>query len=597
MRFSLLQKFLIPTLAVLILGTGAATVIVFLNSKGAVEKSTLAQVRQVADGTIKQAELWLGDRRRDLAIWSKDTLYRAASMGLSGTAQVLASRKLTLIKKLYPFYELIGLANSKGLVVAASDQKVVEKLNLKDRDFFKKALKGKITFSRALKSRFSGRPVVWLAAPVGRGQEVYAVLLGLIDLAFFSRNFVDPVKIGQTGRVYLTSAKGLMLAHPDKKSILKLDISKFDFGRRMLQMGKGLITYESGGVNKVAAFGKVAGRGWLVAATAEEGDLMALAWSVGYLNGGVSLAVVLLVGLVMWLVARSLVRPLGRLVSSLGAGAGQVSSAAGEVSAASQSLADGAGQQAASLQESSSALEEMASMIRSNADNAQKADQLMQQAQQVVEEADAHMKELRQAMATINAASGETAKIIKTIDEIAFQTNLLALNAAVEAARAGQAGAGFAVVADEVRNLALRAAEAARSTGDLIAKNLENIKQGDGLVARTDQAFDQVRERAQKVAALIAEIAGASGEQAQGIEQVNQAVGEVDKVTQQTAANAEQSAAASEQLTAQATTMLQAVRELSEVIGVKQREMGQPPEPGHPDEPAKRLLPPKSEEF
>ncbi|HCY87044.1 MAG TPA: hypothetical protein DHV36_18070, partial [Desulfobacteraceae bacterium] len=141
-------------------------------------------------------------------------------------------------------------------------------------------------------------------------------------------------------------------------------------------------------------------------------------------------------------------------------------------------------------------------------------------------------------------------------------TNLLALNAAVEAARAGEAGAGFAVVADEVRNLAMRAADAAKDTSQLIESTVKKVENGSQLVAATNEAFTRVAESTGKVGELVAEISEASGEQSQGIDQVNTAISEMDRVVQQNAANAEESASASEELNAQAEQLREYVGDL-----------------------------------
>jgi methyl-accepting chemotaxis protein len=165
------------------------------------------------------------------------------------------------------------------------------------------------------------------------------------------------------------------------------------------------------------------------------------------------------------------------------------------------------------------------------------------------------MKRLADAIDRIKSSSDKTAKIVKTIDEIAFQTNLLALNAAVEAARAGDAGKGFAVVAEEVRSLAMRSAEAAKSTADLIEESVKNAEGGVAINQEVMKNLVEINDQVKKVSDVMAEIAASSEQQSRGVDQVNTAVEQVNQVTQQTASNAEESASAAEELASQAEDM------------------------------------------
>ena len=266
---------------------------------------------------------------------------------------------------------------------------------------------------------------------------------------------------------------------------------------------------------------------------------------------------------------KTITKVLSQVSEVMSDGAIQVTSAAGQVSASSQSLAEGASEQAASLEETSSSLEEMSSMTKRNAESADQAKQLAGQARQAADTGAGDMQAMSTAMEGIKLSSAEIAKIIKTIDEIAFQTNILALNAAVEAARAGEAGMGFAVVADEVRHLAQRSAQAAKETADKIQDAIAKTEQGVQLSGKVASGLREIVHKVRAVDDLVAEVAAASREQSQGIEQVNTAVGQMDKVTQSNAANAEEGASAAAELNAQAEALKVAVGNLLTLVGGK----------------------------
>ena len=267
---------------------------------------------------------------------------------------------------------------------------------------------------------------------------------------------------------------------------------------------------------------------------------------------GFSIAGIILGVLLAVLVTRAITKPLNTVIKGLSEGSKQVNQAAGQVAASSQAMAEGATEQASSLEETSASLEEMSSMTKQNADNARQANTTATEAQKAAQHGRDTMSKMSQSIHQIKSSSDETAKIIKTIDEIAFQTNLLALNAAVEAARAGEAGKGFAVVAEEVRRLAQRSAEAAKTTSQLIEVAQKHAEEGVQVSQEVGDVLEQIAQNVEKVTALIAEVTAASNEQSQGIEQINQAVNQMNQVIQSNAANAEEAAASSEELSAQA---------------------------------------------
>jgi len=567
MKMNLRNRFLIPTAIALLLAFGVYLGVTTYKTSQALETATIEEMTRIDNLVLGQVSSWMAHREMDVARWAGLPINQSALSDPSLAGE--ANRVLAGIESHTKDYEGIHLIGPDGLAVASSVNGMAGKLNIKDRGYFQECIKtGQPTLSKALKSKVTGNPIVVSCHPMhdAQGRPTGGAIIGVIDLGAFTASVVDPIKIGKTGYVYIIDGDGTFLAHPKKELILEQKLTQWEFGKEIVNRKNGHMEYNFKGIDKQACFASDDKLGWIVATGIDNSQIYAASHALR--NFGILLTVVslLCVAGVVFLVARSVSGPINRMITELNAGSEQTNSAADQIANASVALAEQSSEQAAAVEETSASLEEMTANVRNTTESADRCQELMTEAQGVVQQGLGSMQEMVEAISTIKSSADQTAKIVSTIDEIAFQTNLLALNAAVEAARAGEAGKGFAVVAEEVRNLAQRAAEAAKETSALIDESVTHADRGVQVTEQTRSAFEQTAENSSQVAVQVDSIAAAAREQAMGIEQINKAVGQLDQTTQGAAANAEESASSAEELSAQASQLRSVVGQLHGLV-------------------------------
>jgi len=291
-----------------------------------------ANAQSIANGSATEiAATYEGELKFASAFASRTQVKIAAEAvnakgieGAAGNVDVIRADMKKRFEKLNNSYSGIFLTDAAGVVYAEASEpgEDLNALNIGQQSIFQEAKTSKQTVSGDIeRSQTTNKLFMLLCGPVFSENGTFLGVFGALLKVKALTDLIANKRIGQTGYSFMTDSSGLIIAHPDEKNILKLDLKTLPgmekITQAMMAGQSGAESYAYKGFDKVAGFAPIKQKNWSVAATQNADEFLASAVAMRKTIGLIGLVSIALASGIIFLAASSIIRPINRAVASL----------------------------------------------------------------------------------------------------------------------------------------------------------------------------------------------------------------------------------------------------------------------------------------
>ncbi|TYP53786.1 methyl-accepting chemotaxis sensory transducer with Cache sensor [Thermosediminibacter litoriperuensis] len=247
----------------------------YMTSKNNLTHAADRELLGKAVSTTGVIDLWVNERMGILETLAENPIIKSGN--LEGIIPILKT-----VQPAAPDIQLLWYATPDGKVYSYLNEDITKEIaDINDRQYFKDLMSsGKTIVSDIVVDKVTGDKILVIVAPV-KGQGGITGIVGADVNANALGNIVNSTKYGTTGYAYLADKKGTVIAHPDEKMVMTMNITKTEseslnrVGERMIKGEEATVRYDFNGEYKLAAFSPVKSTGWSLCVTASAAEVYA----------------------------------------------------------------------------------------------------------------------------------------------------------------------------------------------------------------------------------------------------------------------------------------------------------------------------------